>query len=124
MTKLHADLEALMPEPGQYAVADQAGPRWYFRGCILWPTKHQADAAARTDLGTRDSIPLFTADQVRAAILGATERAANIAQAKLDGEGSGVQDDWTADGGWDWACMQIRDAIRAASMHEGGGKTP
>lgn len=80
MKTLPADLEALMPEPGQYAVADQAGPRWYFRGCILWPTKQQADDAARTDLGSRDSIPLFTADQMREAIRGATERAAKLCE--------------------------------------------
>ena len=89
MTPLPADLEALMPEP----------------------------IRAFRDKGTFTLEEyLFTADQVRQAILAATERAAKIAQAKLDGEDSGVQDDWTADGGWDWACMQIRDAIR------GGGQ--
>jgi hypothetical protein len=75
-------------------------------------------------VGLRDKEGFYIADQVEQrwqSYQAATERAANIAQAKLDGEGSGVQDDWTADGGWDWACMQIRDAIRGAEKEGAKG---
>lgn len=111
MTTLQAEFEALMPEAATHRYRTFGhGPRWQLAG------KHTPP----------DAEPLYTADQMRAMFDAATERAANIAQSKLDGDESGVQDDWTADGGWDWACMQIRNAIRgddcAAAIRATGGE--
>jgi len=72
MTTLPPDLEALMPEPCGYLTdwpAIDGGRRKLFG-----PTRTAGDALAfKVD-------PLFTADQVRAAILAATERAAKVAE--------------------------------------------
>jgi hypothetical protein len=63
MKNLPPDLEALMPEPDDYAVSQN-------NVTILYPPCGYAKAFGSAR---------FTADQVRAAILGATERAAKLA---------------------------------------------
>lgn len=63
MTALRPDLEALMPEPVANA---SKGPVAFF---VKW---------TETGSPLRGSIPLYTATQMREAILAATERAATI----------------------------------------------
>ena len=61
MTKLPAELEALMPEPATHRYMSHGhSSRWQLAGKAVPP----------------DAEPLFTADQVRQAMLDATERAA------------------------------------------------
>lgn len=124
MTKLPPDLEALMSEPVKLVTACEDCCGTGHTGESQYMGEFQPPEYERCgscDGSGKWIVDHHSPDQVRAAILGATERAANIAQAKLDGEDSGVQDDWTADGGWDWACMQIRDAIRGAEKEGAKG---
>ena len=98
MTTSREDFEALMPEP-KYRIRSVLG-------------RHIDIKAEGYD--ARKDDPLYTADQMRAMFEAATERAALIAQAHLDGEAAADQceADWNAAMGWDWACQKIRNAIR------------
>jgi hypothetical protein len=70
MKTLHADLEALMPEPVGEIVNKYGDPHAFAERDVRYLGNMQKQAIGTT---------LFTADQVRAAILGATERAAKLA---------------------------------------------
>lgn len=65
MTTLPPDLEALMPEPAAFCEPDN-------------PLNGNAFAWPGTGRGFMHTTPLFTADQVRAVMLAATERAAKV----------------------------------------------
>jgi hypothetical protein len=103
MTKLHADLEALMPEPVAKVRSWTCGS--YHRNYQLDWTGH-----------AKEGETLFTADQVREAMQAATERAAKVVEhyapcfADIPADAAEMSETFAA-------------AIRAASMHEGGGKT-
>lgn len=97
MTKLHADLEALMPEPFAYPEGIVTGPCV----CGSWP----GGACLRCA-----PVNFFTADQVREAMQAATERAAKLADDKAGRVNSS------------WIAYDIAAAIRAATGD--GGKTP
>lgn len=101
MTKLPADLEALMPEPA-FKLTWRADLARYF--------------VSKPNIG---DTAVCTTDQVREAMQAVNERAAKLA-ATLAYDAAikyanGRQVDFE---------QEVGDAIRAASMHEGGGKTP
>ena len=99
MKTLHADLEALMPEPVAHIHSD---------GDFCWDRKPDAVWWPES---------LYTADQVREAMQAATERAAKLAATLAYDAAIKYADGYVVD------FEDIGDAIRAASMHEGGGKT-
>lgn len=100
MKTLHADLEALMPEPA-YRITGKMGE------FIMIRSKNYDNKKGDT---------LFTADQVREAMQAVNERAAKLCDGIADGCDF-VRDTRAQRGAEDCAI-----AIRAASMHEGGGK--
>ena len=78
MTPLPPDLEALMPEPVAQVRSWTCGS--YHRNYQLDWTGH-----------AKEGETLFTADQVRAAILGATERAAMMCDSMSESDYSPAQ---------------------------------
>jgi hypothetical protein len=122
MTKLHPDLEALMPEPFGYVP---------FAGEFYPPD--ELDAEVKND---PDVPAVYTATQMREAILAATERAAKARQAvvpaeadeafrlkKLTGQlvapvGRGYAEGWKA--GYEAALEAV--AIRSAAASTGRGE--
>jgi hypothetical protein len=105
MKTLHADLEALMPEPCDYAVPQN-------NVTFLYPPCDYAKAFGSAR---------FTADQVREAMQAAAKLERQAVQAALRHEGLMLVR--TQHG------LRVMKAItdaeaEAASMHEGGGKTP
>lgn len=103
MKTLPADLEALMPKPFGYVP---------FPGEFYPPD--ELDAEVKND----PAVPsVFTADQVREAMQAATERAAKLAATLAYDAAIKYADGYVVD------FEDIGDAIRAATMHEGGGKT-
>jgi hypothetical protein len=111
MTALPPDLEALMPEPA-------------FK--LTWRGDLARYFVSKPNIG---NTAVFTADQVREAMQATDERAAKQRQdieaallwcvRNLTEYGSHRMLSDPSNG-----VMRAVDAIRAASMHEGGGKTP
>jgi hypothetical protein len=111
MTTLPPDLEALMPEP-----ALEIGTK-----LLPYEERHFRSPGMAAKLGYTSNIrEFFTADQVRAAILGATERA-NDDAARLD---------WIVRQSDEFSCSLIMDApgdgeyIVHGMDGYGQGKTP
>ncbi|WP_093305961.1 hypothetical protein ABL840_08950 [Variovorax sp. NFACC27] len=79
------EFEALMPEPFAHSVVGKDGsPLWFSSICRLWPTKEQADEARPYNLSAHASTPLYTADQLRAALQSVAERAAKKEREQAD----------------------------------------
>lgn len=105
MTKLPAELEALMPEPA-YRITGKMGE------FIMIRSKNYDNKKGDT---------LYTSAQVREATQAATERAAKLCDSIADGADfvGDTRAARTAEG-----CAAAIRGAAAASTHEGGGKTP
>ena len=93
MTKLHPALEALMPEPVSWQIALIQDNEWG-QNIVGWRDEFSRASFSYSMLPKRE---MFTATQMREAILAATERAAKVAEehgkSVLDG-----QVEWVAEG--------------------------
>jgi len=83
MSTLPADLEALMPEPAGYRTRYRSEPEMI--GHYPWTYADAERRRRKYDRPECEYEDLFTADQMREAILGATERAAKLCDDIADG---------------------------------------
>jgi len=103
MKNLHPDLEALMPEPVAWQIAVMRAEEDGMT-IVGWRDEFAKASFNYSSLPKRE---MFTADQVRAAILGATERAAKVCDSMSDS---------------DYSPTQCAAAIRGAGASTGRGE--